>query len=194
MLDKVEQIAMIKFAGDETAVAHFMDGFVKEAASNQPGFFEKMFNAPTGQVTPGANPNARDRQPDTLGHTLIRGIGQSLGQGIGTLAVTAGVSSVGSLYRSVNNSMLHSKFLQALERAYQGNRILRESDREKVQQYAETVFKFAPNVATDSNLLSSILANAIHGEGIDPMTIKTLTDLEGKFTDNTTFSPKQYSR
>lgn len=185
MLDKVEQIAMIKFAGDKTAVAHFMDGFTKEA-----GVLDRMLNTPTGQ------PTAFDKtkSPDTLGNTITRGIGQSFGQGLGNLAVTAGVSSVGSLYRSVNNTMLHSKFLQALERAYQGNRILKEADKEKVLQYAETVFKFAPNVATDANLLSSILANAIHGEGIDPMTIKTLTDLEGKFTDNATFSPKQYSR
>lgn len=188
MLDKVEQIAMIKCAGDKTAVAHFMDAFVKEA-----GILDKMLNQPVGQPVPGAHKDMT-RQPDTLGHTIARGIGQSFGQGLGNLAVTAGVSSVGSLYRSVNNMALHGKFLQALERAYQGNRILKEADKEKVMQYAETVFKFAPNVATDSNLLSSILANAIHGEGIDPMTIKTLTDLEGKFTDNATFSPKQYSR
>ena len=185
MLDKVEQIAMIKFAGDKTAVSHFMDGFVKEA-----GLLDKMLGAPVGQ--PAAI--GKTREADTLGQTITRGIGQSFGQGLGNLAVTAGVTSVGSLYRSVHNMALHDKFRQALYRAVEGNRILREADKDKVIQYGETVFKFAPNVATDSNLLSSILANAIHGEGIDPMTIKTLTDLEGKFTDNATFSPKQYSR
>lgn len=188
MLDKVEQIAMIKFAGDKTAVEHFMDGFIKEA-----GLLDNMLNLPTGGGV-GVGKGGPMKEPDTVIQTIRKGLGQSLGQGLGQLAVTAGVSSVGSLYRSVNNMALHGKFLQALERAYQGNRILKEADKEKVLQYAETVFKFAPNVATDSNLLSSILANAIHGEGIDPMTIKTLTDLEGKFTDNSTFSPKQYSR
>lgn len=189
MLDKVEQIAMIKFAGDKEAVDHFMDGFIKEA-----GILDSMLSRPVSQITPASNPSGKDRLPDTLGQTITRGIGQSFGQGLGTLAVTAGVTSVGSLFRSVNNMALHSKFLQSLERAYQGNRILKEADREKVMQYAETIFKFAPHVATDSNILSSVLANAIHGEGIYPDTIKMLVDLEGKFTDNATFSPKQYSR
>jgi hypothetical protein len=59
-----------------------------------------------------------------------------------------------------------------------------DADRGRVKGYADTVFRFAPNVASDVNLLTSILANAVHGESIDPMTIKTLTELENRFTSN----------
>lgn len=181
--NKIRQYGMLKFAGDKQAVEHFVDGFMKEA-----GLMDILSTA-----TGGGSGQGGIRPADTLGQTITKGFGSSMGQGLGSLAVSMGTTSVGSLYNSVKGAALHSKFLQALERAYQGNRILKESPKEKVLQYAETIFKFAPNVATDSNLLSSILANAIHGDGIDPMTIKTLTDLEKVHEGNVTFNPKNYT-
>jgi hypothetical protein len=181
--DKLKKHALEKFAGDQASADEFIEGFNKEAASLQ-----SILNTVVG---PGTTQSKRD--PETLGHTINKGIGKAMGEGLGGLAVGLGATSIGTLYNSVRGMALHSKFLQALERAYQGNRILKESPKEKVLQYAETIFKFAPNVATDSNLLSSILANAIHGDGIDPMTIKTLTELEGRYADNTTFNPKSYT-
>lgn len=187
MLEKVRQIGMIKFAGDKQACDTFVDSFtgrIKEA-----GLLDGMLNLPTGQ---GSKHNG-ERAPETAAHAITKGLSTSIGQGLGGLVMSLGTTTAGTLYNTVRNQALHSKFLQALERAYRNNRILTESPKEKVLQYAETIFKFAPNVATDSNLLTSILTNAIHGDGIDPMTIKTLTELEGRFTDNTTFNPKSYS-
>jgi hypothetical protein len=187
MLEKVRQMGMLKFAGDQKACDVFVESFaghLKEA-----GMLDGMLNLPTGQSS-SAN---QARQADTAAHAITKGLSTSLGQGLGGLVMSLGTTTAGTLYNTVRNQALHSKFLQALERAYRNNRILTESPKEKVLQYAETIFKFAPNVATDSNLLTSILTNAIHGDGIDPMTIKTLTELEGRFTDNTTFNPKSYS-
>lgn len=187
MLDKIREMGMIKFAGDKAACDHFVEGFIGQI--KEAGILDGMLNLPTGQASA---PNAA-RPADTAAHAITRGLSTSLGQGLGGLVMSLGTTTAGTLYNSVRNQALHSKFLQALERAYHNNRILTESPKEKVLQYAETIFKFAPNVATDSNLLTSILTNAIHGDGIDPMTIKTLTELEGRFTDNTTFNPKSYS-
>ncbi len=187
MIDKIEQYAMLKFAGDKEAVAEFLEGFSKEAS-----FLGGMLNAPVGQPI---DPKKLGlKEPDTLQHTIIKGIGGTLGQGIGNLAVTAGIAGAGNLFNSVKGMKLHSQFLQALEKAYQTNRILKEADKEKVLQYAETIFRFAPNISTDSNILSSVLANAIHGEGIYPDTIKMLTDIEAKYMDNSAFNPKMYSK
>ena len=59
-----------------------------------------------------------------------------------------------------------------------------QTDRPKVESFARTIFKYAPHIATDPNLLSSILGNAIHGQSIDPLTIRALMDMEGRYLEN----------
>jgi hypothetical protein len=187
MIENIEKYAKLKFPNDDQAVAEFIEGFT--AFTKEAGFLDGMLNQPTGQSSKGAA-----READTIQHTILKGIGSTLGSGIGNLMVTAGIATAGNMVGSVKNMALHSKFLQALERAYQSNRIIAAEPKEKVLQYAETIFRFAPNIATDSNILSSVLANAIHGEGIYPDTIKMLTDIEAKYLDNSGFNPKTYSK
>lgn len=172
MLNKIAQVGLEKFNGDQHLASEFVKGFVKQALS-----------------MPAAG---------TLAHHMLGegagGLASAVGKGLGATGVALGIAGIGAAVNALSSSSLHTKFLSALEDAVQKSVVLRQADPEKVKQYAETVFKFAPNVATDSNLLSSILANAIHGDGIDPMTIRTLSDLEGRFTENqsSVFSPKKY--
>lgn len=171
MFDRVKEVGLEKFAGDENLANEFVAGFAEELLK------EAAFPQSAG--------------PDAY-KELINGFSGSVGKGIGGLLVTMGVSGVADLMRGAQNSILHTKFLQALEKAKQSNRILQEVPTAKLVQYAETIYRFAPHVSTDPNLLSSVLANAIHGEGIDPQTIKSLTDLEGRFRENRSFTPKAY--
>jgi hypothetical protein len=184
--EKIVEYAMEKFAGDQEACEAFIDGFMKEASTND--VLKALLNTHTSSESVGGS-----RKAETVGHTIARGIGTSMGQGLGSLAVGLGATAAGSMFNVAKNMALHSKFLQALEQAYKTNRILAQEDREKVLRYAETIFKFAPNIATDANILSSVLANAIHGEGIYPDTIKMLTDIEARYSGNTTFNPKSYT-
>jgi F0F1-type ATP synthase beta subunit len=89
--------------------------------------------------------------------------------------------------------MLYRKFTEALKTVSESNRIIRNADRNKVLSYADTIYKFAPHVASDVNLLSQLLANAIHGEGVDPTTIETITRLEERYSKDTAFKPKNYT-
>lgn len=172
MLNKIAQLGLEKFAGDQKLASEFVRGFVKEALSMP--------------------------QAGSLGHHMLGeasgGLASAIGKGLGATGVALGIAGIGAAVNAVSSSSLHTKFLTALESAVQKNTVLRQADPERVHQYAETIFKFAPNVATDPNLLSSILANAIHGDGIDPMTIRTLSDLEGRYSENKSnvFSPKKY--
>ena len=122
------------------------------------------------------------------------GIGSAIDKGIGATAIGMGIAGLGMAMKNVEMGALHTQFLTSLEHAIAVNPVLKQADPKRVVDYAETIFKFAPNVSTDANLLSSILANAIHGDGIDPMTIRTLADLESRYSDNkgSTFSPKTY--
>lgn len=163
MLDKIKEVALEKYAGDEQLAEAFLEGFTKEA------FDLKSFN---------------------------EGVGSAVGKGVGGTMIGLGIAGFSKALQNVNMGGLHNQFMQALEHAVATNPVLKSADKQKVVQYAETIFKFAPHVATDPNVLSSVLSNAIHGESLDPMTIRTLTDLEGRYVDNhssTSFTPKTYA-
>lgn len=175
MLKDLQKIASEMFPEDIDAQQEFMTGFYKEASIG--GFFTSPM--PTGGA-------------ENMRSVVLKGLGQAVGKGVGDIAMALGATSVASAYGAVRDSNLHNKFLQALEKAYAHGSILRGAKKEKVLQYGETIFKFAPHVSTDVNMLTSILSNAIQGEGIDVMTIKTITELENRYKDNNSFSPKTY--
>jgi hypothetical protein len=181
-LNKVYALGMEKFAGDQKLAVEFVEGFAKEAQASFDFGDNKAWRAVKGAFS-SSTEGARGFVPAIM---------EGAGKGIGGALVSGAVGLIGSAAVSIGNGNLHNQFMVALEKAIQSNPILKNAKREKVLQYAETIFKFSPHVATDTNVLSSILANAIHGEGLDPMTIKSIVDLEGKFKDNTGFSPKSY--
>lgn len=173
MLEQIKEFGMEKFAGDEkladAVVAGFVEEFVKEAAQAQSHMGPDAFKG------------------------IVDGFASSVGKGLGGLAVTTAITALANMGNIVGNDRLHTKFLEALKRAITMNPLLADPRNEvKAKQYAATIFKFAPHVATDPNVLSSVLANAVHGEGIDPQTIKSLTDLEGRLRENKSFTPKTY--
>jgi hypothetical protein len=170
MLEKIKQLGLEKYAGDEDMADDFVKGFVTAALSKEAGEFSPAME-------------------------LAKGFSGAMGKGLAGVAMSLGAVGIGAAVKSMQGGHLHTEFLGALHRAIETNPILRQAKKEKVVNYADTIFKFAPHVATDANLLSSILANAIHGEGIDPMTVRTLTDLESRYTETTSvgsFSPKAY--
>jgi hypothetical protein len=197
MLNKVKELALIKFAGDQEAADEFVKGFIKVAMATEAPR-SRSFSASTSDVAAMRKIELDERKHDfevrqkgTLGTVRNSFMGE-LGKGTGNLLVTLGIAGVGSVYKGIQNNNLHTKFLTSLEKAISSNQIIKSAKKEKVLEYANTIFKFAPNVATDVNLLTAILTNSIHGDGIDPMTIKTLTELEGRFSENDSFSPKTY--
>lgn len=189
MLEQLHKCAMEVCGNDETLLGHFYDGFLKSAGA--PDFYQSWLNSGAAL---GAGAGAVSGGSKLVGN-FQKGLMEAFGKGAAGLGIGLGVHGISTAARSINDASLHTKFLSALEKAMSSNVVLKDADKQKVAQYAETVFKFAPHVATDSNLLSSILANAIHGEGIDPMTIKTLGDLEARYLENRSgnlFSPKAY--
>lgn len=172
MLGKIRQLALEKCAGDEKLAESFLEGFYDEIM--------------TKQAAPGFGPV----------ESLSKGFMENVGRGMAGLTMGIGVTSIASAVKGIKNDQLHNEFVNALKTAISTNPILRQAKKEKVVNYAETIFKFAPNVATDPNLLSSVLANAVHGEGVDPLTLKSLSELESRYKDNmsfgSSFSPKSY--
>lgn len=164
MLDKIRELAMEKFASVEEVDA-FMAGFEKSA----------LFHGNFGGV-------------------LMKGLNNiELAKPLGALAVglagAAIIKSVSSGTAIASEYKLRGRFDMALAQVMSGNKIVRGARPEKVKDYAETIFRFAPHVASDPNLLASTLANVVQGEGIDANTVKMLVELEGRYTDNNRTGP-----
>lgn len=160
---------------DEQADA-FVDGFVKEAASGFPD--------------PAGGGKAPWSATTSMGHGIVDNFAKNIGGGLGNLAVNSIVGGVVGLVGSARSSMLHRNFTESLKTVIESNRIVRNADRNKVMSYAETIYRFAPHVASDVNLLSQLLSNSIHGEGVDPTTIETITRLEERIGKDNSFKPK----
>lgn len=174
-MDSQELIELIeKEASDhfetEAEKEAFLEGFYKEAFVGLP----QLGSILSGTVARAITPRHLSRPA------------AALGVGLAGAAIVKGINTA---YAGATNMRLRSQFENALAQVMAGNRVVKGADPVKAKTYAETIFKFAPRVAADPNLLSSILANAVHGEGIDPMTIKTLVDLESRHVDNTLDKP-----
>lgn len=132
----------------------------------------------------------------TLGDAFFsRGMAQAAGKALVGGVAAAGFSSLMGAVNVVKAHAMYNKFLQALEEAIKSNSVLRAADKNKLMNFGNTIFKFAPHVATDTNVLETVLSNAIHGNSLDPMTIRMLTELEGRYKDSRTesnFNPKSW--
>lgn len=121
-------------------------------------------------------------------HTVGNEVLGSAGKAIGAASVAA-IAGLGGLAVSkalgkVQNVADRRAFERSLERAVANNAMLRDGDEEKINRFAETIFRFAPNVAKDPNLLANILSNSVHYESLDLETIRAVTELEEKHAKN----------
>lgn len=160
----------------EEEVDAFMEGFEKQAAGYD--FLTKAL--PVAAEAAGGF-LAKSDWP-----SAVAKVGIGLAGGLVGALIIKGLNSSGGY---LSNNTLKSKFDFALTQVKNNNKIVKNANPVKVQSYANTLFTFAPNVASDPNLLSSLLANAILGEGVDPITIKSITDLEGRYKENHASSP-----
>lgn len=168
IFDRIRALAMEKLAS-ESEVDAFMEGFGKEV---QAGLFQSGA-AGAGTFAGYASHLMRNENVQRAGI----GLGASL---MGALLVK-GISSSSN---AVIGSNLRSKFELALDQAISTNKMLKGANEAKIKSFAETIFKFAPHIASDPNMLSNILGHVVDTQSLDINIIKTLTDLEGRFRDN----------
>jgi hypothetical protein len=163
-----------RFPSDEKARDGYINGFIAKIAN----ILEKTH--PQGSLV------------DSF---LNRGMAQAAGKALVGGTVAAGFAGLMGVVNTVRSHALYNKYLEALNEASKTNAVLRAADKKKLMNFGNTIFKFAPHVATDSNVLTNILSNAIHGDALDTMTIRMLTELEGRYQDTKgqgTFNPKSW--
>ena len=103
--------------------------------------------------------------------------------GAGLAAGAWGINKALNSGASLVEAHQHRKrFESALSKVVASNPVLKnayKTDPKKVHGFAESIHSFAPRISGDPNVLSSLLSNAVHGESLDPMTVRTLLDMEG---------------
>lgn len=94
----------------------------------------------------------------------------------------AGLYGINRVVRSAEGEVTRSRFEAALRTCLSSNdsagQIIKSTPPEKVRSLANTIFNYAPNVASDVNLLKTLLATFVNSDGMDSTTIRSLQELE----------------
>lgn len=125
----------------------------------------------------------------------IKNIASGFGSGIGSGIAGLGIGAMGVLgsiaarkaLSATGNAAGRSRYEQALSQALSRNQILRGLEGEqlaRIKSFGDSIFRVAPTVAQDVNTLSNVLAHYVDSESLDLHTMKTLADLEEKFSKN----------
>lgn len=168
IIEQIYSVAMEKYANEEQAQA-FVEGFMKEAAFGLSAL--NGFGGAVGSVT--SNPEFQK----SLAKAAV-----GLGAGLAGAAIVKGLSTAGS---GADYLILKRKYDNSLAHALSISRTVKGGKPDRVKSFGDTIFKFAPHVASDPHLLTTILEAAVLSDGLDPTTIKNLVDLENKYRDNT---------
>ena len=99
---------------------------------------------------------------DIIKHPELTNTAVKAVMGLGAGLVGAGIyKTITGTSNAITNYALKSKFESALQFVRTNNKIVKNGNQAKVDSYANTLFSFAPHVASDPNILSSLLANAV---------------------------------
>lgn len=141
----------IQACGEELERSMAVNGIEKEA-----GFGADLMTGMSGKAVGGA----------------LVGLGASALGGLGAMAVNKVAKGFGA-------SSNRAAYDTALQKAISSSEVL-QNDPQKAKRMGDSIFGFAPNVASDANVLRNVLDNAIYGDSIDLQTVRAVTELEEK--------------
>ena len=110
-----------------------------------------------------------------------------LGVGAGLIAAT---KAIGAISKQIDKNKFEAAYRQALAT----NKMFEGQDPVKLRSLADTIFRLAPTVACDPNLLSTTLQAQMHdAQGMSTKVARELVDLEDKISGrgSNTFKPKE---
>lgn len=128
-----------------------------------------------------------------FGNALAEGAGSAIGKATIAALAGAGLYGIHNAMRSSDINALRPRFEQALSQIMSGNdsasQMIRSYDKNKVKSFAETIFSYGPHVAADINVLKTLLANALSGDGLDPSTLRSIQELERNRKELSSWKP-----
>lgn len=185
---------ILNIIGDEQFEGN-RDEIVKQAAAQLEADYmesgiEKLAIA---QTSPGAHTfwgnlknNLTENRKDSMSaeDKAYLSAGDAAGKAVVGIGAGAAALALGKVVKAIGNRMDRSAYERTLKTVIDRNPILQSADYEKVKGFGDTIFSFAPNVAKDPNALGNVLSHSIHGESMDIETIRSLADLEKRYSDS----------
>lgn len=156
----------------KTALAEELNGIEKEASLGQ-RFAGGAGNALKSLGGMGGSMSSRLAAGAGAGAVIVGGL---LAKDAITGLASMAVNRVGSAFGAASNRAAYDR---AFQTAMKDSELL-QNDPQKAKRMADTIFGFAPTVASDANVLANILTNSIHGESMDLQTVRAVTELEEK--------------
>lgn len=130
--------------------------------------------------------------PLSFGAEIAKGIGGGIGGAAAAALMGAAIYGIRNTIQASQTNALRPAYEHALKMAMASTdpagEILR-NNRQKCVSFGNTIFSFAPHVATDPNILKGVLAHVVQGESIDPQTVRSLMELEEKRKNLLSFKP-----
>lgn len=118
-----------------------------------------------------------------MGQELGKTVGDEVlkkGIGLGATALGGlGLMAINKVSKGFGASSNRAAYDTALQKAISSSEVL-QNDPQKAKKMGDSIFSFAPTVASDANVLRNILDNAIYGDSIDLQTVRAVTELEEK--------------
>lgn len=128
-----------------------------------------------------------------FGNALAEGAGTAIGKVTIAALAGAGLYGIHNAMQSSDINALRPRFEQALSQIMSGrdsaSQMIRSYDKNKVKSFAETIFSYGPHVAADINVLKTLLANALSGDGLDPSTLRSIQELERNRKELSSWKP-----
>lgn len=97
--------------------------------------------------------------------------------GLGTLS--AGIQGINYVKRKLQQDPKRMRILEELTRE---DPVLKDADPEKLLEYYSVIYHAAPSITLNKGALREPLRNFIRFDKVDLATLKTLTEIEEKFT------------
>lgn len=129
------------------------------------------------------------------GIAAAEGFGSIMPRVMVPLGVGLGIMAAAKATKAIIGQVDKSKFDKVLAEVLQTNEMLKGADPAKIQSIAQSIFRLAPSIATDPNLLSTVLQNQINNSsGFDLKIGRELVDIEDKLRNRSSLGlkPKEF--
>lgn len=179
--DIPEKADLIKSASVEMEA--LLEGVDMEKLADWTDAFTGVWDHPVGSPVLNRDGN-RILHQDTFGQNVSGSAAKALGAAGATALVGLSAIAMSKAIKAVGNAADRLKFERTLKTVIERNVILQQEDYEKVKSFADTIYRYGPNIAQDPNILANVLTHSVRGESMDVETMRAVTDLEKRYLDN----------
>lgn len=131
---------------------------------------------------------------DSFTDQLAEKFSDKLAEGISNTVTRAAFERAGNALKGMQTNKLPAKNQKFITRLMSIDPVLKSRPPERVLSHYMTMFRTAPSVCLDENVVSSFLKESTSYDAISTVTIKSLVDLEKTMTETSDKKSQTYGK